>query len=201
MTDEEFTLALELVLKGDKEGLRAIYEAYIKLIYSVVFDTVKRREDAEDITSEFFIKLIRVAGSFKKGLPHKKWLVTIAKNMSIDFLRKKEREILVDIKQENGSEQAEEAIDRIAVKNDIAGGVTESAYSGVEQKAVLAEDMRKAMETLSLREREIVDMKLLGELRFKDIAEVTKQPAGTVAWLYNQGIKKIRRCLSGYERE
>ena len=71
----------------------------------------------------------------------------------------------------------------------------------VEKKAVLAEDMRQALKTLSQKEREIVHMKLLGELRFKDISEVTKQPMGTVTWLYNQGIKKLRRCLAGYEKE
>ena len=200
MTDEEFTLCLDLVRKGDKEALRKIYEAYIKLIYAVVYNTVGRREDAEDITSEFFIKLIRVAESFKKGSPHKTWLVTIAKNMSIDFLRKNGREILVDIRQDD-TEQSEDVIDKAAHgKNAVKNG-TGNEGSYVEKKAVLAEDMRQALETLSPKEREIVHMKLLGELRFKDISEATKQPMGTVTWLYNQGIKKLRRCLSGYEEE
>lgn len=200
MTDEEFTLCLDLVRKGNQEGLRKIYEAYIKLIYAVVYNTVGRREDAEDITSEFFIKLIRVAESFKKGSPHKTWLITIAKNMSIDFLRKNGREILVDIRQD-GTEQNEDVIDKAARgKNAVKNGAGNEG-SDVEQKAVLAEDMRQALETLSPKEREIVHMKLLGELRFKDISEATKQPMGTVTWLYNQGIKKLRRCLSGYEEE
>lgn len=200
MTDEEFTLCLDLVRKGNQEGLRKIYEAYIKLIYAVVYNTVGRREDAEDITSEFFIKLIRVAESFKKGSPHKTWLVTIAKNMSIDFLRKNGREILVDIRQ-GDTEQSEDVIDKAARgKNAVKNGAGNEG-SDVEKKAVLAEDMRQALETLSPKEREIVHMKLLGELRFKDISEATKQPMGTVTWLYNQGIKKLRRCLSGYEEE
>lgn len=200
MTDEEFTLCLDLVRKGNQEGLRKIYEAYIKLIYAVVYNTVGRREDAEDITSEFFIKLIRVAESFKKGSPHKTWLVTIAKNMSIDFLRKNGREILVDIRQDD-TEQSEDVIDKAARgKNAVKNGAGNEC-SDVEKKVVLAEDMRQALETLSPKEREIVHMKLLGELRFKDISEATKQPMGTVTWLYNQGIKKLRRCLSGYEEE
>ena len=192
MTDEEFTLCLDLVLKGDKEGLRKIYEAYIKLIYAVVYNMVGRREDAEDITSEFFIKLIRVAGSFKKGSPHKTWLVTIAKNMSVDFLRKSGREILVDIRQDD-TEQSGDVIDKAARSKNAMQKGSEDKDFNVEKKAVLAEDMQK--------EREIVHMKLLGELRFKDISEVTKQPMGTVTWLYNQGIKKLRRCLAGYEKE
>ena len=89
MTDEEFQSAIDGLLKGDTDGLRAIYGSYVRLIYSVVLNLVRQHEDAEDVTSEFFIKLVRVAGQFKKGSPHKSWLVTIARNMALDFMRKK----------------------------------------------------------------------------------------------------------------
>ncbi|MCM1273399.1 MAG: sigma-70 family RNA polymerase sigma factor [Clostridium sp.] len=181
MTNEEFEAALSLLAEGNKDGLKMIYDAYGKLIYAVVKDIVRHSEDAEDITSEFFIKLIRVAGSFQKGAPHKAWLVKIARNMAIDTIRKRKREIPV--------EQAD--MDDLDVGWD----------SSVENKTVLAEDMRTAMLALSYKERQIIDMKLLGGLKFREIATVTKLPMGTVTWLYNQGIKKLRRCLSGYEKE
>ncbi len=181
MTNEEFEFALDLLAQGNKDGLKMIYDAYAKLIYSVVKDTVGHCEDAEDITSEFFIKLIRVAGSFKKGAPHKAWLVKIARNMAIDAIRKSKKVIPVE-----------------QVDMDFAGALQGLS---VEKQTVLAEDMRKAMLTLSRKEREIIDMKLLGGLKFKEISAVTKLPMGTVTWLYNQGIRKLRRCLSGYEKE
>ncbi len=187
MTDNEFQSAMDALVNGNKNGLKAIYDAYMKLIYAVVYDVVKRREDAEDVTSEFFIKLIRVAPTFKKGSPHKTWLVTIARNMAIDFIRKNNREIL-EYDNENSSESI---IERNA---DSQGG------SAVEEKAVLAEDMRQAMSTLSAKEKEVIDLKLIGQLKFKEIAQVTGQPMGTVTWLYNQGIIKLRRCLSSYEK-
>jgi RNA polymerase sigma-70 factor (ECF subfamily) len=70
----------------------------------------------------------------------------------------------------------------------------------VENKAILAEDMRRAMDTLTPKEKEITDMKLVGGMKFREIAEILHQPIGTVTWTYNQAIKKLRRCLAEYEK-
>ena len=64
----------------------------------------------------------------------------------------------------------------------------------------LSSDMAQAMATLEPREKEIIDLKLVGQFKFKEIAEMTGMPMGTVTWLYNQGIKKLRRCLADYEQ-
>lgn len=183
MTDEEFQAAIDMLRSGNKEGLKKIYDSYMKFIYAVIYDTLKNREDAEDITSDFFIKLIRVADAYKSGSGHRMWLATIARNMAIDHIRKNKKEMPQD-EWENMVESQ---------------GDSHSGESQVEDKAVLTEDMRRAMQTLSPKEKEVVDMKLLGHLKFKEIAQITGQPMGTVSWLYNQGISKLRRCLSGYE--
>lgn len=195
MTDEEFQTAIDALARGDKNALKQIYEAYIRLIYAVVFDVVKHREEAEDITSEFFIRLIRVAGGFRKGSPHKAWMVKIARNMAIDSLRKSRREVLEYAADDTGQGGNGDGSGRTACT-----GAKEHA-AGVEQKAVFAEDMRRAMQCLKPREKEVIDMKLLGQFTFKEIAGLTGQPMGTVTWLYHEGIQKLRRCLAEYERE
>jgi RNA polymerase sigma-70 factor (ECF subfamily) len=197
MTDEAFQSAIDSLLAGNKDGLKRIYDAYVKLIYTVVFDVVGRREDAEDITSDFFIKLIRVAEQFKRGCPHKTWLVTIARNMALDFMRKSNRELLV---MENGCEARNDgdALDRMAANPP--GSSENRMLNGVENKAILAEDMRRAMNELTPKEKEIADMKLVGDMKFREIAEILHQPIGTVTWTYNQAIKKLRRYLKEYEK-
>lgn len=195
MTDEEFQTAVDALARGDKNALKHIYEAYIRLIYAVVFDVVKHREEAEDITSEFFIKLIRIAGGFRKGSPHKAWMVKIARNMAIDSLRKSRREVLEYAADDTGQGENGDGGGKIA-----CAGAKEHA-ADVEQKAVFAEDMRLAMQCLKPKEKEVIDMKLLGQFTFKEIAGLTGQPMGTVTWLYNEGIQKLRRCLAEYERE
>jgi RNA polymerase sigma-70 factor (ECF subfamily) len=199
MTDEAFQSAIDSLLAGDKGGLKLIYEAYVKLIYTIVLDVVGRREDAEDITSDFFIKLIRVAGQFKKGSPHKTWLVTIARNMALDFMRKNKREILVaENADDTRGDNPDDVLDRMSANSRNEG--VDKASNEVENKAVLAEDMRRAMDTLTPKEKEITDMKLVGGMKFREIAEISHQPIGTVTWMYNQAIKKLRRCLKEYEK-
>ena len=176
MTEHEFYAAIKGLAKGNKDMLRAIYDAYGRLIYTIVYDVVKNREDAEDVTSEFFIKLIRVAGTYQKKTSHRAWLIQIARNMAIDLLRKRGHEYLLHETEDAPQDQLEE------------GGTVETA-STVEEHVVLAEDMRQ---------REVLDLKLVGDLKFREIAKTLGQPLGTVTWLYNQGIKKLRRCLREY---
>ena len=188
MTDKEFQSAINKLLKGDNDGLVSIYEAYIKLIYIVVYNIVGSKEDAEDITSEFFIKLIRVADTFKKGRPHKTWLVTIAKNMALDYVRKKSRIVLIIDNNNNTFDNGNTSYQLKDVSN-----------RSVEDTVVMSNDISKAMDTLTPKEKEIIDLKLIGQFKFREIAEITKQPIGTVTWFYNQGIQKLRKCLVDYK--
>ena len=89
MTDKEFQQNLQLIQEKDKAGLRNIYQEYITLIYHTVLNIIKNKEDAEDITSEFFIKLANVSDKYISGNGHRTWLITIARNLTIDYIRKK----------------------------------------------------------------------------------------------------------------
>lgn len=170
MTDKEFEQCMSAMAAGDRDGLRYIYDAYLKLIYAVVYDTIGQREEAEDVTSEFFIKLYSIAGSYKPGNGHRRWIVTIARNMAVDRIRKIDREALVDEIPETaqGSSMEEYVVDRVSLK--------------------------EVMESLKPDEREIVDLKVAGGFTFREISELVGKPMGTVTWLYNNAIKRLRRC-------
>ena len=92
MREQEFEACIQRIRSGDKEGLREIYEAYVGLIYTVVYELTGQREDAQDLTSDFFIRLWEKADSYRFGGAHKGWMVTIARNMAVDYLRKRKRE-------------------------------------------------------------------------------------------------------------
>lgn len=174
MTDKEFAKCMSAIQKGDRLGLKQIYEAYLKLIYAVIWDVVRSREEAEDITSEFFIKLFSLGDTYRPGGGHKAWLVTIARNMAIDRVRKIDREILVD---------------------ELAEPITENLrQKSMETRVVEQVTLKKAMESLKADEKEILDLKVVGGFTFKEISEMYGKPIGTVSWIYNNAIKKLRRC-------
>lgn len=177
MEEKQFHACMKKIKSGDKSALKEIYEAYIGYIYSVVFQVVRNKEDAEDITSEFFIKLWRLADTYRSGKGHKAWLAAIARNMAVDLLRKNKREVLTE---------------------DFVDHMPENASDDdVEGEAVSDMSLKTALETLKPAEREIINMKIMGELTFHEIADILGQPMGTVTWRYQNAIKKLRRC--GYE--
>lgn len=94
--------------------------------------------------------------------------------MALDFIRKNKREIPTE-------EFAEEI----------------STEETPEEQTVGEMSVQEALATLSEAERQVVDMKALGEMSFREISETLHIPMGTVTWRYQNAIKKLRRC--GYE--
>ena len=56
MNNREFDRCMRRMQKGDKTGLKEIYEAYISYIYAVIRGVVKNKENAEDLTAELNLK-------------------------------------------------------------------------------------------------------------------------------------------------
>ena len=189
VTEAQFESCIERIKQGDKDGLREIYENYIAFIYSVVYEKLQNKENAEDITSDFFIKLWEKAALYRPGSGHKGWMATIARNMSVDFLRKHGKEELTDIMQDS----EEESESRVSVSNIYEG----EKISPVEKEALENLTLKEALGRLKKSEREILNLKIMGEFTFKEIAEILHMPMGTVTWKYREAIKQLRRC--GYE--
>ena len=169
MTEQLFTENISQICRNEKEGLRRIYEDYNPMVYSAVWEILRNREDAEDVTSEFFIRLWDVAGTYRPGRGHRAWMLTIARNMAIDYLRKRRREEPAEI-----------------LPEDASAGET------VEEKAVNTLSLEQALSKLKDEERQILDLKIMGGLKFREIAALLGKPQGTVAWCYRTAIGKLK---------
>ncbi|MBE5895421.1 MAG: sigma-70 family RNA polymerase sigma factor [Lachnospiraceae bacterium] len=198
MTEERFEECMLRMCKGDKNALHEIYEAYLPYIYSVVFSILQNRENAEDVTSEFFIRLWTKCEHYQPGTGHKGYMATIARNMSIDFLRKHGREVLAFTYEDRDSEESLEQKAYSAGSSSVGTGQTADAGGGsVEEEVISDLTLREALDKLKPREKEVINLKIMGEFTFKEIAEILQIPMGTVTWIYREGIQKLRRC--GYE--
>ena len=184
MTDEQFNAAMHRMRKKDKSALKEIYEEYISFIYHTILNIVNSKENAEDITSEFFIKLWEKADNYKEGHGHRGYLATIARNMAIDHVRKYQKEDLT-----SGMSADEEVPDELETLSDPGGTPEEQIIEDLSVEEALAR--------LKPIYRQIISMKVLSDMTFKEIAEVLKMPMGTVTWNYQQAIKILRRF--GYE--
>lgn len=172
MTDKEFDECIQMIIHSKKDGLHKIYTNYSTYIYTIIYDILKNKEDAEDVTTEFFIKIWKIAGKYQAGRGHRAWLGRIAHNMAIDYLRR--------VKRHNSYEEIEETM-----------GLTSE---GFEENTIEKMTLKQAISTLDDIEEKIVNMKILGQLTFQEIADMLKKPMGTVSWKYRKAIEKLRRC-------
>ncbi len=175
MDDRSFEISAKKILDNDREGLKEIYEAYAACIYTSILAVVKNRETAEDLTSDFFIKLWSAVRQYRFGGGHKAWMMTIARNMTLDYLRKNKRQM-------TDSE----------LTPDIA------AHDGDPEGAAISNlSFREALAQLDSDETSILTLKFMGGCTFKEIAAILQMPMGTVTWKYNKGIEKLRRSEYG----
>ncbi len=176
MEDRVFDRCMERIKQGDKEALKEIYVAYAGFLFHFLLGILRNRENAEDVTSEFFIKLWDIADKYVPGTGHRAWLSRIARNMAVDFLRSHKKEIPYD-----AGEQGFEAM----------------AASDEMEEAVSNLTVKEALDRLKPAEREIVHLKIIGDMTFEEISNILETPMGTVTWRYREAMKKLRRC--GYE--
>lgn len=197
VTDKEFDACMQRMRQGEKQALKEVYENYLPYIYAIVLGVVGNRENAEDVTSEFFIKLWKVSDTYKPGRGHRAWLGKIARNLSVDFLRKTKREVFSDSMEEAmaGLQEDGEGSRRKNHEGNIVN-ITEKK-SSVEAEVIEELSIEEALSRLNEKEREVVHLKIMGQLSFKEIASLLEEPMGSVTWRYQNAMKKLRRC--GYE--
>ena len=179
MENQAFDSCMDRIRKGEKDALHEIYEAYAGSLFHYIQGIVGNCQDAEDLTSELFIRIWREAGSYRPGGGHKRWLYTVAHNMAVDFLRSGRREIPND---------------------PLAAGMPageEPAADDPADQVVERLSIQEALARLKDAEREIIHLKVIAGLTFAQISDFLQVPLGTITWRYRQGILKLRRC--GYE--
>ena len=177
MTDKEFDLGMEQIRRQEKEGLRRIYEEYGVYIYKTILSVVRNPQDAEDLTSDFFLRLWQKAGQYRSGAGHKAYLASIAHNMAIDFLRAHGRlSFTLD-----DDEQSFDTPDTVRTDETVESGIS----------------FDEAIASLPEAEGEIVNMHIGLELTFKEIAQSLRLPLGTVTWRYRSALEKLRKTVKG----
>ena len=77
---------------GDRDALEELYLEHFDRIYSYLHMTVGNRHDAEDLTTQTFLKMLESIGKFRWGsAPFSAWLFRIAHNLAMDHFRSRRR--------------------------------------------------------------------------------------------------------------
>src|SRR5213596_202961 len=83
---------VELAQQGDREALEALYLLHFDRIYSYLHMSVGNRHDAEDLTTQTFLKMLESIKRFRwQSAPFSAWLFRIAHNLAMDHFRASRR--------------------------------------------------------------------------------------------------------------
>jgi RNA polymerase sigma-70 factor (ECF subfamily) len=164
----------ELVLrvrKGDGSAYRPLVERYQTRIHAMVYGMVRDGEEARDITQNAFIKAYQSLASFRIESSFYTWLYRIAMNLAIDHCRKNRR-------------RKTTAFDEAVANRDEDGTILDLHQSESPQRALqrkqLHERIFAALDELSEDQREVILLREVEGMSYKEIAEAMDIPEGTV---------------------
>ncbi len=158
------------LIKKDNEAFKVVYENSKKGVFSMIISIVNNKAVTEDLMQDTYIKMIQKIHSYKKGRNFYAWLLQIAKNTALDYYRKEHNVDVVD--------PVDQKVTNI-----------ESTYN---ENSFEVYDMIKDLEDI---EKQVVLLRVVSDMKFKDIAASLKKPLGTVLWIYNKAISKLKNSI------
>ncbi len=181
--DEEL---LASVQAGDTRSLGILVERWERPLFRFVYRMLPKREEAQDICQETFLKVASKSGLFRKGSRFSTWMYQIALNLTRDYLRKKSRWSNLVVEAADGREERAPALESgRAVTPDLE----------LERKDT-KETVRRALARLPADQREVLVLKEYQGMKFREIAELLSCPESTVKSRMYYGLQGLRSALS-----
>jgi len=178
-------LVFQLRSRKDPEAFARLYDRYVSSIYRFVLLKLPSREDAEDLTSETFLKCFRYIQEGNDVKEIRSLLYKIARNGIADWYRSRaanpSRSLAVTFLTDETSTISEGEMD---VSDAGRGKVA------MEARAELAVTMGK-LERLKDDYRDVLTLRLVDALPFTVIAEVMGKEVGTVRVLFHRAKKAL----------
>ena len=180
---------VDRISRGDNTAFQEFVERYKKKIYYVAYDITGDHDDAEDVSQEVFIKVLRSLRTFRRNAKISSWLYQISVNASIDLLRKKSSK----------PEKLMDDIERVDIRENLP--VSSTHAQNPEQSAedfIIQNHISEALQKVSPKERSVFVMRHYNELKIREIAEILSVSPGTVKALFYRATRKLRKELSFY---
>jgi RNA polymerase sigma-70 factor (ECF subfamily) len=162
---------------------------YMPALYSAALRMTRNPSDAEDLVQETYLKAYRAFGSFEAGTNLKAWLYRILTNTYINTYRaKKRRPEIADV------EDVEDLYLYHHLTGPQAGGLGRSAEDEALDRFT-DDDVKAAIESLPDTFRMAVLLADVEGFSYKEIAEITDVPIGTVMSRIHRGRKALQKAL------
>lgn len=178
--DQDWVSLIKQVAGGDQSALTTLYDSTSRLVFGLILRIVTDRASAEEVLLDVYTQVWRQALSYDtaRGAPLA-WIMTIARSRAIDRLRSGKHDL-----------HGKESLDAIGEVSSKAASPEEATVNSERQRIV-----RSALETLSVEQREVIELAYFSGLSHSEIALRLGQPLGTVKTRTRLGMIKLRDLL------
>lgn len=159
------------------QNIEEIYRQYFKTVYKYLFCLTRNESISEELTQETFYNAIKNIGKFKGECKISVWLCQIAKHLWYKELKKKKKKREIFIIEENFSE----------MKSD----------ENIEDKIIEKENKQQLyanIDKLDEKTKEVINLRIHGELSFKEIAEILRKTENWCRVTFYRGKEKIKEA-------
>ena len=176
MNRNDSLLMQEIVkqLKNDNlDMFDEFYDLTKNQVYVTILSVVKNKMTAEDIMQHTYLRFLNNIHKYKENTNVVAFIVTIARNLAINYYNKHKKEEFHDF------------------------SLYEDTYVNETEDNKLLD---LVYQTLEGKELDVFIMHVIDDLKHKEIAKIMKKPLGTITWLYNKAVKKMKEKV-GEENE
>lgn len=193
VTDEVLMLRFQ---GGDRAAFAGLVRRHKTNVYNFILRQVRLPQVAEDLVQDVFVKIVQNAADFKHEARFSTWAYAIARNVTIDHLRKAALRRHPSLDQAPGGDKGE---DGPTLGERTADARPEASVERVAIGAELGQRITLAVERLPAEQREVFLLREIGHVPFKDIAEITGVPENTVKSRMRYALERLQEALSEYE--
>ena len=161
-------------------------------LYGAALRMTRDRHDAEDLLQETFLKAFRAYPRFEEGTNLRAWLFRILTNTYISTYRKRQRSPL--------ETDLDDVEDLYLYRRLSASGLNRSAEDAALER-LTAPEVLAALDELPEQFRLAVLLSDVEQFSYKEIAEITDVPIGTVMSRIHRGRKALQKALAPYATE
>jgi RNA polymerase sigma-70 factor (ECF subfamily) len=169
---------VERAQKGDRSALEELYLIHFDRIYSYLHVSVGNRHDAEDLTTQTFLKMLESIGRFRwQSAPFSAWLFRIAHNLAMDHFRARKRV--------QPEEEVPEPI-----------GSEEPSAELEAMQSIGRESMLELIDKLSPEQQQVLTLKFVFNFQNADVAKILDKTEGAIKSLQHRALASLQKQLA-----
>ncbi len=165
---KEIASLIELAQNGDEEAFNKLYSLTSPILFNQIKNMINNSNQVWDILQDTYLTILEKKIKYKEnGLSY---LITIAKNKCLNYLKASKKEKFINYEEEEYR-----------------------LFNEVKEDTYINFDDLEDNKSLSRYQKELITLHIKEGFTHKEIALLLNKPIGTILWQYNEAIKTLRK--------